>query len=272
MENDPRILWVDLSQQIDAAFLDKHPEVRCIAAPFTGLDSIDEAECAKRGIDILSLRGDTEFLRGVCATAEHTVALILALLRDIPSAAVHTALGGWDRNLFQGRELKDCLVGIVGYGRVGRQVERILNGFDAIPSPVFRRDFLSPYKIITVHVPLDDKTRGMCNAEFFSRMKPGSCFINTSRGEVVDESALLSALESGHLAGAALDVVCNERGERNPKLTQFALRHPDRLILTPHIGGNTVESRAATKQRIADKLCAWLASQEKIVDEIPEVS
>lgn len=256
------VLWVKLSDQIDAAFLDSHPEIRVICAPFTGLDGIDEQACQDRGIEILSLRGDRPFLDSIVATSELTIALILALLRRIPAAAEHVRGGCWNREPFRGRDLASCTSGIVGFGRVGQQVDEMLRGFGVTTIAtnqvsLFVALGMDDCDIVTVHVPLNVETRGMCNAGFFDSMKPGAFFVNTSRGEVVDESALLAALESGHLAGAALDVVCNERGERNPRLIEFANRHPDRLIITPHIGGWSYPSCEMAERRIAEKLAEW---------------
>lgn len=242
-------LWVKLSDTVDAAFLDRHPGTRVICSPTTGLDHVDLDECRRRGIEVISLKGDTEFLRGVPATAELTVGLILSLLRKIPAAVEHTRAGGWEREQFKGRDLQDCVVTIVGHGRIGHQVERILRGFGTpVTFDIAHGD------IVSVHLPLTDETRGAIGPDEFAKMKPGAYFINTSRGEIVDENALLAALESGHLAGAALDVVCNERGERNARLFDFARRNPDRLLITCHIGGNSWPSCEMAEKRIAEKL------------------
>src|SRR3954466_10466810 len=111
------VLWIRLRHRIDTEVLDAGPNLRCIVTPTTGLNHIDAEAAAARGTTILSLRGETDFLKDVRATAEHTLALMLGLLRRLPSAAAHTALGGWDRDSFRGRELYGKTIGIVGYGR-----------------------------------------------------------------------------------------------------------------------------------------------------------
>lgn len=269
-KQNEEVIWVRLDQTIDAAWLDANPEVRCLCSPTTGLDHIDVAECERRGIEIISLNGDTEFLRSIPATSELTIGLMLALLRKIPVAAEHARNGGWERERFQGRDLADCTVGIVGYGRIGRQVERMLLGFGCRVTVTNDLDYrwLGICDVVTVHVPLTEDTRSMFSVPAFAAMKPGAYFVNTSRGDVVHEDALIEQLEDGHLAGAALDVIHGERKlsdsrrEQNrlkgrERLLAYAQENPNKLILTPHIGGNSQPSRALAEQRIAEKLAAW---------------
>lgn len=251
----PEVIWVRLRHRIDAEIMDASPNLRCIVTPTTGLDHIDLAECERRGITVLSLKGETNFLRTIPATAEHTMGLMLALVRKIPAAAEHVREGGWDRYQFQGRDLERMPVCVVGqWGRIGQMVGGLCEQFG------MHLCILEQAELVTVHVDLNETSRGMCNAKFFASMKPGSFFINTSRGEVVDESALLAALESGHLAGAALDVLC---GEPEPKwpLIDYAREHPDRLIITPHIGGFTMESLERVECFMAEKLIHWIKEQ-----------
>jgi len=264
---------VGLSRRVDSEYLDMIGPVKVIGCPATGLDHIDLAECGRRGIKVLSLR-DTDVLPRITATAEHTVGLILSLVRKIPVAANHVRGGGWDRTQFMGRELSEMVVGIIGYGRIGSMVSEMLapfirgqgaieatstmlggNGDFPEPAGIFS---LSELDIVTMHVDLNDTSRGMCNAAFFAAMKPGAYFVNTSRGQVVDEAALLASLRSGHLAGAALDVVCGEYDGINQELLAYANEHPDRLIITPHIGGYAKEAielaEAAIEKRIQEEL------------------
>lgn len=249
----PEVIWIRLRVRIDATVLDAAPNLRCIVTPTTGLTHLDLAECERRGIAVLSLKGETEFLQGIPATAEHTIGLILALIRKIPAACEHVRQGGWDRYQFQGRDLKGMLRYIVtGQGRVGKQVAKLCDAFGM--KAVLK---LADADVASIHVDLNDTTRGMCDASFFSRMKSGAYFINTSRGEVVNEPALLDALESGQLAGAALDVLCNEPEPRGP-LIDYARENPTRLIITPHLGGYTKESLERCECFMADKLLRWI--------------
>ncbi|MFN7924002.1 MAG: NAD(P)-dependent oxidoreductase [Bryobacteraceae bacterium] len=264
------ILWIRLRHYIGREIMDAAPSLRIIATPTTGLTHIDLAEAERRSIGIVSLRGQTKFLEEIRATAEHTVGLMLALMRHIPQAHAHSVAGGWNRDLFQGHELHRKTVGIVGYGRLGRIVARYLNAFDCKILASDRPDqnpstdpwvrlvplseLLSHSDIVSLHVNLDSGTKGLIDRSCFEQMKPGAWFINTARGELIDEAALLDSLESGRLAGAALDVLCDEhvRIAEHP-LIAYAARH-DNLLVTPHIGGCTGESMEKTEEFLAEQL------------------
>ncbi len=271
------VLWVRLRNRIDAEVFDAAPNLKIVVTNTTGLNHIDLDEAQRRGIEVLSLRGEQEFLADIRATAELTIGLMLALLRKIPQAAAHARDGGWQRDSFKGRELYGKTVGIVGYGRLGRIVARYLQAFDvrvlaADPHvdhderPDYvellpLEDVLATADIVSLHVNLCEQTQGFFGQRELFKMKPSAWLINTARGELVDEAALLAALVSGHIAGAALDVICdeNERSTQpgNP-LVRYAQEH-DNLILTPHIGGNTHESLEKTEIFLADKLAARIA-------------
>lgn len=274
------VLWVRLRHQIDAEIMAAAPHLSIIVSPTTGLNHIDLNEAIRRGIHVMSLRGETEFLKDIRATAEHTVALIFALLRHIPAAVTHVQAGGWNRDRFKGRELHEKTIGVVGYGRLGRIVARYLQVFDTrvltadphvhpeeIESgitlvPLF--DLLRESDLVTLHVNLDEATWQFFDAKHFAVMKPGAWFINTSRGELVDEEALLQALRSGRLAGAAVDVLCaeNSSGMANHPLVSYA-REQENLIITPHIGGCTVESMEKTEYFLATRLFDFLTEKGK---------
>jgi D-3-phosphoglycerate dehydrogenase / 2-oxoglutarate reductase len=267
------VLWVRLRNRIDAEVMTAAHRLKVIVTPTTGLNHIDLEEAGRRGIRVLSLRGESDFLRDVRAPAEHTMALILALLRRVPGAMAHVRDGGWNRDLFKGRELHGKTVGIVGYGRLGRIMARYLTAFDthvlaADPHidmgaldpgvrPVTLAQLLQDADLVTLHVNLCDETERFFGQEQFALMKEGAWFINTSRGEVVDESALLKSLHSGHLAGAALDVLCHEdsEGMKDHPLVVCARDH-DHLMITPHIGGCTVESMEKTELFLAKELAS----------------
>jgi D-3-phosphoglycerate dehydrogenase len=270
------VLWVRLRHQIDAEVMHAAPHLNIIVTPTTGLNHIDLKEAERRGIRVLSLRGETDFLKDIRATAEHTISLILALLRHVPEAVAHVRDGGWHRDLFKGRELHTKIVGVVGYGRLGQIVGRYLKAFDTsvlVADPHADANSIEPgvtfvplfsllqeSDIVTLHVNLCEETHQFFAREQFAAMKPGAWFINTSRGELVDEKALLEALQSGRLTGAALDVVCGESpsgGMRNHPLVAYTREH-ENLIITPHIGGCTAESMEKTESFLADCLVTLL--------------
>jgi len=263
-------LWIRLRNRIDREVFVRAPRLRLIVTPTTGLNHIDLEEAGRRSIRIVSLRGETAFLRDVRATAEHTVALMLALLRKLPAAALHVKHGGWDRTLFQGRELFGKTVGIVGLGRLGRIVARYLEAFGAtvmaadpnlslestggVPL-VPLGELLERSDIVSIHVNLDETTASLFDASCFARLKPGAILINTARGELLDERQLLACLRSGKLAGAAVDVLCDEdaTGMSGTPLVEYAAAH-DNLIITPHIGGYTEESLSKVELFLARRL------------------
>jgi D-3-phosphoglycerate dehydrogenase len=258
----------------DEWLLEKMPNVRFVATCTTGLDHIDVDYCKSRNIAVLSLQGDP-FLREVHGTAEHTVALMLSLLRRIPQAHKDVCEGRWDREAWQGSELHGKTVGIVGLGRVGMQVMHLVKAFgaetvwkdvgilgveesrlyDACECDALEY-LLRESDIVTLHVPLNDSTRGMIGAKELAQMKPTAYLVNTSRGAVVDEEALVWALREGRIAGAALDVLVDEP-YINDELADYA-RERDNLVLTPHIGGNTSESRLKTQLRMVEKIREFL--------------
>jgi D-3-phosphoglycerate dehydrogenase len=271
------VVWFRLAHRIDRALLTGPLRCRILATPVTGLDHIDLAACAERGIQVVSLRGETEFLEQVRATAELTLALTLALLRRIPSACEHARGGGWNRDRFRGRELFGHTAGIVGMGRLGRIVAGYFRAFgmDVVgydPRPDFPRDaarrasslgeLLGQADVVSLHVAYDPSTRHLIGAGELAAMKPGALLVNTSRGGVIDEQALAQALESGTLGGAALDVLDGE-----PNITG---EHPlvrlsqtrDNLLIVPHIGGNTVESFEKTEVFLAGRVLEALAALE----------
>lgn len=275
------VLWVRLRHRVDDALLATAPRLKAIVSATTGVNHIDMEAAARRNIAVLTLRGETDFLRRVAATAELTLGLMLSLLRHIPDAVRHTHEGEWNRDRFRGHELTGRTVGIIGYGRLGRAVSRYLLPFgcklyasdlpsasrDAEPGVTYvpLHDLLRHSEIVSLHASLHEGSAGMIDDASFQQMRRGAWFINTARGELVDEAALLRALEAGWLAGAALDVVCDEQRltpTTNP-LFLYARTHRN-LILTPHIGGCTEESMAKTELFMARRLVEWCARLDSI--------
>ena len=272
---DTDVLWVRLRHQIDREVFAAAPKLRVLASPTTGSTHIDLDEMTRRGVKLVSLRGEQSFLRDIRATAEHTLALMLALVRHIPQAHQHVVAGGWDRDRFTGSELYGKTIGIAGYGRLGHIVARYLMALDATvlvhdreisiedlgngAEQVSLNELLERSDIVSVHINMTEANRNFFNRDRFARMKRGALFINTARGEVVDEAALLDALNSGQVGGAALDVLADERstGMADHPLVQYAAEHAN-LILTPHIGGGTTESKAKTEVFLARKLSGLL--------------
>lgn len=267
------ILVVRLGYHIDREVIEAASRLEMIVSPTTGLNHIDMELAQKRGIAVLSLRGETEFLDSISATAELTWGVLLALVRSIPAAHDHVRDGGWNRDLFIGRQLRAKTLGIVGLGRIGRMVARYGQAFGMqviATDPMPRQPSLEFVKlcsheelyraadVVSVHVPFGPQTRGMIDRSAIGLMRAGSYLVNTSRGEIIDEHALLEALRSGHIAGAALDVLCDEpemaRGwPHDHPLLSYAREHRN-LIVTPHVGGAAVDALRATEAFMAYKL------------------
>lgn len=218
--------------------------LKVIARYGVGVDAVDLDAARARGIIVTNTPG-----ANAASVAELTLGLMLALARDIPTAAHSTRQGEWLR--LQGVSLEGKVIGLIGFGAIGRQVARLLGGFectllayDPIADEsqasalgvhlVSQAEVISQADFLSLHCPVTDETRQMVNAAFLAAMKPGAYLINTARGELVDENALLAALDSGRLRGAALDVFTSEPPPPDSPL----LQHP-RLIATPHIGAHT---------------------------------
>ena len=258
--------------RLDANAIAAARRLKVVATPSTGTDHIDKDALRKRGIALLSLTTEYALLDTFTATAECAWGLLIACMRRIPAALDAVRRGDWARERFTGRQLSEKTLGVVGVGRLGKMVVeygkafrmRVLGcdpkpiriagveqvGFDAL---------LSRSDVISIHVHLTDSTRGMFSREAFGKMKPGAVLINTSRGAIVDETALLEGLESGRIAAAGLDVIHGEWMDDITKhpLVRYAQSH-DNLVITPHVGGATVESIAGARTFMARKLVEYI--------------
>jgi D-3-phosphoglycerate dehydrogenase len=274
------VLIVRLAHKIDREVIDAGSRLKTIVTATTGLDHIDVDYACSRGIAVLSLQGEPEFLQNINATAEHTWALLLALMRRIPQAFLSVRAGEWDRDRFRGNELKGKRLGIIGFGRLGRRVacygiafEMAVAAFDPYAKDWMEgvarlpnlSDLLRSSDIVSLHVPLNDETAGMIEAHELVLMHPGSVLVNTSRGGVVNEADLIQALKDQILAGAALDVMSSELDQekrRSSPLMFYASTH-ENLLITPHIGGATHEAMFETEVFMARKLARYLNSAGK---------
>lgn len=203
--------------------------LKVIGRAGAGLDNVDVPEATRKGIVVMNTPGGNSM-----ATAEHTLSLIMAAFRHIPQAVESVKLGKWEKKKFQGHELTGKTLGVIGLGQVGslvaRRASRALRmnvlGYDPVTTPqaasqigakltsleeIFRKS-----DVITVHTPLTSETRGLLNAAAFAKMKTGVVVVNCARGGIVDESALLDALESGKVAAASLDVYAVTPPKDNP--------------------------------------------------------
>jgi D-3-phosphoglycerate dehydrogenase len=252
--------------KITAAELEDPGKMRVIVRAGVGVDTIDVAAATRKGILVMNTPGGN-----TVSTAEQTVTLMMALARHTAAADATLRAGRWDRNKFVGTQLAGKTLGVVGLGRIGREVARRaagldmkILGFDPFLSPAAAAqmgieatsnldDLLPRVDFLTVHTPLTDETRDLIGAAQIARMQKGSRVINCARGGIINEDALVEALKSGQLAGAALDVFVQEP----PPADHPLLKLPN-VVLTPHLGASTVEAQVSVAREAAQLLIDYL--------------
>ena len=277
-------------KKIDAA-----PKLKVIGSNTTGHPHIDVAYAVAKGVQVVTLKDDAEFLSTITPTAELTWGLIIALTRNLIPAYRSVIEGKWDRRPFGGRAMLSRMkLGVVGFGRLGKMVARYGRAFgmnvvyhdpnifeeaDGIYRLQTLEELVAKSDIITVHVPHEKETQKMFDRKLFAKFKQGAFFINTSRGELVDHASLLECLKAGTLTGAAMDVFEDEFDtEFKERLTshalwEYAAKNPN-LILTPHIGGSTYDAWRFTEVRVIDRIIDALKERgvkQQATDDIPAV-
>jgi len=250
--------------KVTAAVLEAARNLKVVGRAGVGVDNIDLNAAKAKGVIVVNSPTATTI-----AVAELTLGLMLAVVREIPRADATMKAGQWIKKELEGRELWRKTLGVIGFGRIGSEVARRAAAFDMtilaydplLPADVIRQrggepvtldDLLARSDIITLHLPLDESTRNLINAEAFAKMKDGVYLICAARGGIIDEAALLQALESGKVAGAGLDVFATEPPGATPLVT-----HP-RVVCTPHIGAQTVEAQTRAAEDIANEVLAAL--------------
>jgi D-3-phosphoglycerate dehydrogenase len=252
---------------ISADVLDGNRRLKAIVRAGVGTDNIDTAAATRCGIVVMNTPGGNTL-----STAEHTIALMLALSRNIAPAYQSLLAGRWDRKKFVGAQVAGKTLGIIGLGRIGvavakraRALEMKVLGYDPFLSrekaqelgiePVESVDALLPrVDYLTVHTPLTDETRGLIGAAQIEKMKPGARLINAARGGIYDEDSLAAALKSGRLAGVALDVYATE-----PCTTSPLFGMPG-VVCTPHLGASTEEAQTQVATEAVELLVAYLTT------------
>jgi D-3-phosphoglycerate dehydrogenase len=244
--------------------LEKAPKLRVIGRAGVGVDNVDQETATARGVVVMNTPGGNAI-----SVAEHTLALMLALARSVSNASASTKSGKWEKKKFLGTELNGKTLGVVGLGNIGMQVARRARPFgmtviasDPFVSPELAKDLgvemvdldrlYASSDYISLHLAVTAETRGLLNRNAFAKMKSGVRIVNCARGELVDEAALEEALNSGKVAGAALDVFAKEPPAGSP-----LLQH-DNVIATPHIGGSTEEAQESIGIRIAQQVRDYL--------------
>jgi len=251
-------LLVRSATKVTAEVILAGKKLRVIARAGVGVDNIDVEAATQAGVIVVNAPTGN-----VVAAAEHTIAMLMAIARGIPQADAHVHAGLWKRDRFIGVEVRDKVLGTVGLGRVAQEVVRRAQGLSmrviaydpyvtaeyATQRGVMLVDLetlVSEADFITLHVPLTPQTRNLINRDRLAKMKPTARIINVARGGVIDEQALAEVLTAGRIGGAALDVFANE-----PLEADSVLRQAPHLILTPHLGGSTVEAQEKVAEDVA---------------------
>jgi D-3-phosphoglycerate dehydrogenase len=249
---------------LDAALIERAEKLKVIGRAGVGIDNVDVDAATRRGIVVANAPEST-----VVSAAEHTIALLLAVARNVPQAHAALKAGTWERSRFAGIELAGKTLGVLGFGRIGRQVARRAVGlgmrvvaYDPFVAPErFRElgvepaptldDVYDVADVVTLHLPVTAETRGVLDARALARMRDGVRIVNTARGELVDEDALVGAIEAGKVAGAALDVFGSE---------PYAgpLLELEQVVATPHLAASTTEAQDRAGVIIAEQVAAAL--------------
>lgn len=245
-------VFLDASMKVplDEPLVAGAPRLSLVITATTGADHIDAQALAAKGATLMTLKGQSEILSQVTPAAEHSWLLLMACARKLRGAIRHVLEEKWDRTSFPGLMLRGRTLGVIGCGRLGQWMARYAQAFEmrvlgfdpyVTPWPEFIEraeldELLAASDFVSLHVHLSDDTKGLLNAERIARMKKGAILINTSRGALVDEGALVRALEEGRVGGVAADVVCDEPDIGRSTLWTYARDH-DQCIVTPHIGG-----------------------------------
>ena len=264
---DAVALVVRSETKVTAAMIAKAPRLTVIGRAGMGVDTIDVEEASRRKIAVLTAPGANSN-----SVAEYTFALLLALCRKVPAASASVASGKWDRKAFEGTELRGKTLGLVGLGRVGSLVASIASGFGMTvvgTDPVFTPDVATALRVdlvslgelirradvVSLHAKLTPESQHLLNETRLRAMKKGVLIVNTARGALIDDAALVRALVDGHVAGAALDVY-----DLEPLPADSALRTAPNIVLTPHLAASAKEAQARVALEIGEAVKGFLRS------------
>jgi D-3-phosphoglycerate dehydrogenase len=270
---ETELLFAPLGFLVDAEKIRRTPRLKVIVSNTTGIPHIDVDAARQRNIAVCALHDEAEFLDRITPTAELAIGLMIACLRRIPAASRAAAAGCWDRRPWGApRMLSRLRLGIVGYGRLGRKVAsaaralemevayfdpHVAGGVSSLGALAARSDVLS------LHAPANAETAGLISRSVLERLPQGAVVVNTARGELLDTDALLDLMDKGHIYAAGLDTISGEYDPNHleifpaSRVARYAREH-DNLVLTPHIGGSTIDAWTETERFVIDKACRAL--------------
>lgn len=261
------VLAVRSSTKVTKEVVGAAKNLKLVVRAGVGLDTIDVAACRAKGIEVRNTPNATS-----TSVAEHVMALMFSLARHIPQANNSLKSGKWDRKSFEGIELLDKTLGVVGLGRIGVEVAKKgkAMGMKVLATDTqetaqlvaqaldveFRtfEDILSHADFVSIHVPYMAQTKNLFDEKALNKMKEGSFLVNCARGGIVDEAALIRLLDKGHIRGAAIDVFVEEPPKDNP-----IIHHP-KVIAVPHLGASTAEGQGRAGLEVADIIIAYAKS------------
>ena len=270
--------WGHTELKMDREVLDRAAKLKVINTASTGTNHIDKDEAARRGIRVLSITTDYGLLEKFTATAECAWMLNLACLRHFRAATQHVLEGKWQGQAFSGRQLFDLTYGVLGVGRLGKMTCRYAKAFCDRTIGCDLKEFevpgveqvcfealLGESDVISIHIHMLPENYHLFNSGTFAQMRDGAVLVNTSRGDIIDESALIEALESGKLAAFGADVISDEWREdmADSPLVQYAQAH-ENVVITPHIGGASDTSLRLAREFSAKKLAHYLETGEEL--------
>lgn len=278
---DARVAGIRSRTKMTADAFEAAPSLLALGCFCIGTNQVDLDTAAHRGIPVFN--GPFGNTRSV---AELTLASIVMLMRGVPHRSEAAKRGEWRKNATHAHEVRGKKLGIIGYGNIGSQLSVLAS---ALGMHVFFHDIepklahgnarsvasldelLELADVVTIHVPSTPQTKGMMGAAQFAKMKPGSHFINQARGDLVDVDALSAALDSGHLLGAAVDVFPREPASKDEAF-ETPLQRFENIILTPHVGGSTIEAQASIGEDVSSKLARYLTQgSTKGAVNVPEI-
>tara|TARA_R110002049_G_scaffold125367_1_gene280978 strand:- start:18444 stop:19391 length:948 start_codon:yes stop_codon:yes gene_type:complete len=249
------VVIVRLRGFVNEEILNKFPNIKCVISATTGQDHLDINSISQKKIQLITLKGEDNFLKTIPSTAEHTWALLLSLIRNINDASAHVRSGGWNRDNYKGFQLKNKKIGIIGLGRIGGMIAKYAKVFDMdvlyfdpyVQNNDYKRmdsliSLVKESDIISIHVHLNSSTEELISKDILHHVKKGAFLINTSRGKILDEVAVVEALEDRRLSGVAVDVLSEEINNNITESTLWKCQEHHNVIITPHIAGATYDA------------------------------